>query len=63
MLKFVAKFFWLLVQNKVSPTKSDNQLTWDRAVMVASLEARLEIDFAHMMMAEIHKSTFKTSMT
>ncbi|KAG5576543.1 hypothetical protein H5410_056677 [Solanum commersonii] len=26
-LNFVAKFFWLLVRNRVSPTKADNQLT------------------------------------
>ncbi|KAG5615197.1 hypothetical protein H5410_015021, partial [Solanum commersonii] len=38
-LNFVAKFFWLLVCNRVSPTKADNQLTWDRAIMVATLVA------------------------
>ncbi|KAG5598915.1 hypothetical protein H5410_030285 [Solanum commersonii] len=26
-LTFVAKFFWLLVHNRVSPTKADNQVT------------------------------------
>ncbi|KAG5615659.1 hypothetical protein H5410_015483 [Solanum commersonii] len=36
-LNFVAKFFWLLVRNRVSPTKADNQVTWDRAVMVSAL--------------------------
>ncbi|KAG5591370.1 hypothetical protein H5410_041884 [Solanum commersonii] len=39
-LTFVAKFFWLLVRNRVSPTKADNQVTWDRAVMVAALLCR-----------------------
>ncbi|KAG5572191.1 hypothetical protein H5410_061957 [Solanum commersonii] len=47
-LTFVAKFFWLLVRNKVSPTKADNQVTWDRAVMVTALVAGVEIDFARM---------------
>ncbi|KAG5632509.1 hypothetical protein H5410_004226 [Solanum commersonii] len=47
-LTFVAKFFWLLVRNRVSPTKADNQVTWDRAVMVAALVAGVEIDFARM---------------
>ncbi|KAG5620140.1 hypothetical protein H5410_005358 [Solanum commersonii] len=28
-LTFVAKFFWLLVRKRVSPTKADNQVTWD----------------------------------
>ncbi|KAG5610301.1 hypothetical protein H5410_021582, partial [Solanum commersonii] len=54
-LNFVAKFFWLLVRNRVSPTKVDNQVTWDRAVMVTALVAGVEIDFAHMLLAEIHE--------
>uniref|UniRef100_M1E0I1 Putative plant transposon protein domain-containing protein n=1 Tax=Solanum tuberosum TaxID=4113 RepID=M1E0I1_SOLTU len=47
----------------VSPTKVDNQLTWDRAVMVAALLAGLEIDFAGILLAEIHERAFKTSTT
>uniref|UniRef100_M1DAM0 Integrase core domain containing protein n=1 Tax=Solanum tuberosum TaxID=4113 RepID=M1DAM0_SOLTU len=62
-LNFAAKFFWLLVHNRVSPTKTDNQLTWDRAVMVAILVAGVEIDFACMLLAEIHERPFKTSTT
>uniref|UniRef100_M1DKZ6 Integrase core domain containing protein n=1 Tax=Solanum tuberosum TaxID=4113 RepID=M1DKZ6_SOLTU len=62
-LNFVAKFFWLLVRNRVSPTKADNQLTWDRAVMVAALVAGVEIDFARILLAEIHERVFKTSTT
>ncbi|KAG5576886.1 hypothetical protein H5410_057020 [Solanum commersonii] len=33
----------------VSPTKADNHVTWDRAVMVAVLVAGVEIDFARML--------------
>ncbi|KAG5594863.1 hypothetical protein H5410_036095 [Solanum commersonii] len=62
-LNFVAKFFWLLVRNRVSPTKADNQVIWDRAVMVAALVARVEIDFARMLLAEIHERAFRTSTT
>uniref|UniRef100_M1DNH1 Integrase core domain containing protein n=1 Tax=Solanum tuberosum TaxID=4113 RepID=M1DNH1_SOLTU len=62
-LNFVAKFFWLLVRNRVSPTKADNQLTWDIAVMVATLVVGVEIDFARMLLAEIHERAFKTSTT
>ncbi|KAG5615083.1 hypothetical protein H5410_014907 [Solanum commersonii] len=47
-LNFVAKFFWLLMRNRVSPTKDDNQVMWDRAVMVAALVAGLEIDFSRI---------------
>uniref|UniRef100_M1DHI9 Integrase core domain containing protein n=1 Tax=Solanum tuberosum TaxID=4113 RepID=M1DHI9_SOLTU len=62
-LNFVAKFFWLLVRNRVSPTKADNQVTWDRAVMVAAMVAGEKIDFARMLLAEIHERAFKTSTT
>ncbi|KAG5607112.1 hypothetical protein H5410_028604 [Solanum commersonii] len=62
-LTFVAKFFWLLVRNRVSPTKADNQVTWDRAVMVAALVAGVKIDFAHMLLAEIHERAFRNSTT
>uniref|UniRef100_M1DTH6 Integrase core domain containing protein n=1 Tax=Solanum tuberosum TaxID=4113 RepID=M1DTH6_SOLTU len=62
-LNFVAKFFWLLVRNRMSPTQADNQLTWDRVVMVVALVAGLEIDFARMLLAEIHEKAFKTSTT
>ncbi|KAG5580634.1 hypothetical protein H5410_051261 [Solanum commersonii] len=62
-LTFVAKFFWLLVCNRVSLTKADNQVTWDRAVIVAALVAGVEIDFARMLLAEIHERAFRTSTT
>uniref|UniRef100_M1DU07 Integrase core domain containing protein n=1 Tax=Solanum tuberosum TaxID=4113 RepID=M1DU07_SOLTU len=62
-LNFVAKFFWMLVRNRVSPTKADNQVTWDRAVMVAALVAGVEIDFARMLLVEIHERAFRTSTT
>ncbi|KAG5599216.1 hypothetical protein H5410_030586 [Solanum commersonii] len=62
-LNFSVKFFWLLVCNRVSPTKANNQLTWDRAIMVAALVEGVEIDFAHMLLAEIHERAFKTFTT
>lgn len=48
MLTFVAKFSWMLVPHRVSPTKADNVITSDREVMVAPLVTRLEIDFARI---------------
>uniref|UniRef100_M1DLE4 Integrase core domain containing protein n=1 Tax=Solanum tuberosum TaxID=4113 RepID=M1DLE4_SOLTU len=39
---------WVIAP-QVSPTKADNQLTLDKAVMVATLVAELEIDFARML--------------
>uniref|UniRef100_M1A7F0 Integrase core domain containing protein n=1 Tax=Solanum tuberosum TaxID=4113 RepID=M1A7F0_SOLTU len=62
-LNFVAKFFCLLVRNRVSPTKADNQFTWERAVIVVALVAGWEIDFACMLLTEIHERAFKTSTT
>ncbi|KAG5580958.1 hypothetical protein H5410_051585 [Solanum commersonii] len=47
----------------VSPTKANNQLTWDRAVMVAALVVGVDIDFVRMLLAEIHEKAFKTSTT
>uniref|UniRef100_M1DWG7 Integrase core domain containing protein n=1 Tax=Solanum tuberosum TaxID=4113 RepID=M1DWG7_SOLTU len=62
-LTFVAKFFWLLVGNQISSTKAYNALTCDRAVMVAALVAGFEINFACMLIAEIHERVFKASTT
>uniref|UniRef100_M1DKM7 Integrase core domain containing protein n=1 Tax=Solanum tuberosum TaxID=4113 RepID=M1DKM7_SOLTU len=62
-LNLVATFFGLLVRNRVSPTKDDNALTWDRAVMVAALVAGFEIDFVCMLLAEIHERTFRSTTT
>uniref|UniRef100_M1E102 Integrase core domain containing protein n=1 Tax=Solanum tuberosum TaxID=4113 RepID=M1E102_SOLTU len=53
----------LLWLARVSPTKVDNQVTWDRAIMVAALVAGVEIDFVRMLLAEIHERAFRTSTT
>uniref|UniRef100_M1DX05 Integrase core domain containing protein n=1 Tax=Solanum tuberosum TaxID=4113 RepID=M1DX05_SOLTU len=62
-LTFVAKLFWLLVRNWVSPTQADNVLTWDCTVMVAALVAGMDINFARILIAEIHKRAFKATTT
>ncbi|KAG5591674.1 hypothetical protein H5410_042188 [Solanum commersonii] len=62
-LTFMAKLFWLLVRNRVSPTKANNHVMWDRAVIVAALVAGVEINFARMLLAEIHERAFRTSTT
>uniref|UniRef100_M1D833 Integrase core domain containing protein n=1 Tax=Solanum tuberosum TaxID=4113 RepID=M1D833_SOLTU len=62
-LTFVVMFFWLLVRNWISGTKVNNALTWDRVVMVATLVAGFEIEFARMFIEEIHKRAFKASTT
>uniref|UniRef100_M1D9B9 Integrase core domain containing protein n=1 Tax=Solanum tuberosum TaxID=4113 RepID=M1D9B9_SOLTU len=62
-LSFAVKFFCLLVRNRHSPTQADNVVTWDRAVMKVAIMAGLEIDFAHILIAEIHKRAFKNTTT
>ncbi|KAG5580147.1 hypothetical protein H5410_050774 [Solanum commersonii] len=44
-LNFMAKLFWLLVHNRVSPTKADNQVTWDKAGHSCKDRSEVEIDF------------------
>uniref|UniRef100_M1DE30 Integrase core domain containing protein n=1 Tax=Solanum tuberosum TaxID=4113 RepID=M1DE30_SOLTU len=58
-----AKFFWLLVRNSLSPTMADNIVTWDRAVMVAALVARMDINFPCLLLGELHERDFKPTTT
>uniref|UniRef100_M1DI66 Integrase core domain containing protein n=1 Tax=Solanum tuberosum TaxID=4113 RepID=M1DI66_SOLTU len=53
----------LLLRNHVSPTQADNVLTWDQKVMIAAIIAGLEIDFACILIAVIHKRAFKATTT
>uniref|UniRef100_M1DYC7 Integrase core domain containing protein n=1 Tax=Solanum tuberosum TaxID=4113 RepID=M1DYC7_SOLTU len=47
-------------EQMVSLSKADNQLTWNRVVIVVALVARLEIDFPSMLVTEIHeKASFE----
>ena len=62
-LTLVDKFLWLLAQHRLSPMLVDNVVTWDRAVLVVSLVARLEIDFARVLILVIHERVFKTFAT
>ena len=45
-LTFTVKFLWLIVRHCLSPTAADNIVTWDRAVLMAAMIARFEVDFA-----------------
>ncbi|KAG5614995.1 hypothetical protein H5410_014819 [Solanum commersonii] len=59
-LTFVAKFLRSWCVARVSPTKADNQVRGDEAVMVAALVAGVEIDFAASL-GEIHERALRTS--
>lgn len=62
-LTFVAKFFWLLIRHRLSPTNIDTVLTWDRAVLVATMVVKLEVDYAQVLISVIYERDFKTSTT
>lgn len=62
-LTFVAKFFLMLVQNRISPTNVENTLTWNRVLMVAVLVAGFEIDFSCILITEINQRYFKANKT
>ena len=36
-LTLMAKFLWLLVRHYLSPTATDNIVTWDRAVLMVAM--------------------------
>ena len=44
-LTLTAKFLCLLVCYCLSPAAADNIVTWDRAVLIATMVARFEVDF------------------
>lgn len=62
-LNFAAKFFWLLVLHRLSPTVADNVLTYNRAELVVALVEGLSIDFAKILIIVIHERDFKSSAT
>lgn len=45
-LSFVAKFWWSIIQTRLSPTHADNVVTWDRTIMLTTFMAGLEVDFS-----------------
>ena len=62
-LTFTAKFFWLIVRHCLSPTITDNIVTWDRAVLMVAMIAGFEVDFAWLLQAVMHKRAFKVTTT
>ena len=48
-LTFTTKFLRLIVRQYLSPTAADNIFTWDRAVLMATMIAGFEVDFAWLL--------------
>ena len=47
----------------LSPTTTDNIVTWDRAVLMAAMIAGFEVDFAWLLFAFMHQRDFKVITT
>ena len=62
-LTFTAKFLWLIVRHCLSPTATDNIVTWDQAVLMAAMIAGFEVDFAWLVQAVMHERSFKVTTT
>ena len=45
-LTFTTKFLWFIIRHCLSPTTAENIVTWDRAVLMAAMIAKFEVDFA-----------------
>ena len=45
-LTFTMKFLWLIVCQCLSPTATDNIVTWDRALQMAAMIDGFGVDFA-----------------
>ena len=48
-LTFTVKFLWLIVRHCLSPTAADNIVTWVRAILMAVMIARFEMDFSWLL--------------
>ena len=62
-LTFTTKFLWLLVCHCLSPTTADNIFTWDRALLMAAMIARFEVDFTWLLQTVMHERAFKVTTT
>ena len=62
-LTFTVKFLWLIVRYCLSPTTADNIVTWDRVVLMATIIAGFEVDFAWLLQAVMLERAFKVITT
>ena len=62
-LTFTAKFLLLIVRHFLSPTSTNNIVTWDRAVLMAAMIALFEVDFAWFLQEVMHERDFKVTHT
>ena len=46
---FTAKCLWMILCHCLSPSDADNIVTWGRAVMMAAMTVRFEVDFSWLL--------------
>lgn len=59
-LSFAGKYLWAVIHTRIQLTQADNTLTPDRTVLVTDIASH-DIDFAHCIVAEMHKCALKRS--
>ena len=62
-LSFTAQFLWLIVRHCLSPTGANNIVTWDRAVLMATMIAGFEVDFVWLLQVVMNERAFKVTIT
>lgn len=60
-LSFTNKFWWAIVRSLIQLTHTDNIVTPDHAVLVASILGRYDIDWTHLIVEQIHEASLKNS--
>jgi hypothetical protein len=60
-LSFRAKFWWLIIRSWIRPTRADNVITLERAVLLASVLAGYDIDWAQVIADHLHEAAFHFS--
>ena len=61
-LTFTANFLWLIVRHCLSPTAANNIVTWDRAVLMAAMIVRFEVDFVCLLQAVMHERLLRSQL-
>ena len=60
-LTFTMKFLWLIVCQCLSPTATDNIVTWDRVVLMVVMIDGFELDLTWLRNAVMNEITFKVT--
>ena len=61
-LTFRVKFIVLLVRHFLSPTATENIVTWDMVVLVVTLVAGFVVDIPRLLLAVIHERAYKDTI-